>query len=1667
MNQAKLEHHKTSYLSLLGAGILIVFASLSLMGQAQAAMPQAAAGKSSSCALSSYGTVWCWGDNSSGQLGYEGSGLIPHQVTGLTDVIRVAAGQDFNCALQRNQTVWCWGDNQYGSLGNGKNLDSMIPVQVSGLDNIAQLSTSGSGGTVCALDSSGLAWCWGDNQYGQLGDNSTTNHSVPVQVALTGISKIAAGGYSTCALLESGQVKCWGKGWYGELGNGFTNDSNTPVAVTGISTAVDLDLGLGHACAVLDDGSVKCWGRNLVGQLGDGSTDDHSVAVAVTGISAASNIALGAWHSCVLLNDGSAQCWGLNSANPGLGAVLAFSQLGDGSNSDSSIPVPVDGLSGATSLSSGDQSTCAITNEHIKCWGDNTLGQVGVGYVSLSGSDSSSPSSVSSFPMAVQDVAAPDAPVWTQPDPTSETSVVLNYQTSEAGGTTECRINESEWAACTSFDGTAGSLALADLQEGTYVVEARQTDISGNVSEIATVNLVIDQTAPMLATITPVDDPSGWSQQTLSFTLSETGGVTQCRLDDGEWADCTAIDDTSGTFDTGEIGDGLHTFHVRQTDAAGNIGSESSFSWTIDTASPDIPTIAQLDDPLSDSAPSISFILSETGGTVECNLDNGEWTDCALVDGLNGAYQTTDLAEGEHTLQVRQTDAAGNTGDPDSMTWVTDTQAPDTPEIAQPETPTQDVAPTISFTLGENNGTVECKLNEGDWTACSSIDDTSGTYESADLADGTYTLHIRHTDAADNTSTVAETTWVVDTQAPKAPEAIKFTTPTSNTSPNISFKLGETGGTIECKLDDGEWGECESQDGAIGTYQTAGLVDGSHTINMRQTDQVGNASKAGTFTWVVDTAAPLAPTITPISTPNHHTNMILSATLIESSGSSECQLDDGGWTACTTRSGDVITFVVHNLTQGQHNFQVRQTDTAGNVGEPDSVQWTIDTQAPDAPQVTPLANPNNDANPVLNFQLGELDGTVQCKFDNKPWADCTSIDGLEGTYDPDTLSDGPHALKVRQTDAAGNLSAAGGFAWTVDTIAPRTPVITAIATPNKNSTQAIHFVLSQTTGTTECKLDDGEWSNCTLVVGKSGNYNTGELSDGSHSVQVRQTDLADNASSPGIISWMIDTQAPLVPVLTQSPASKTYINSAVFTWTSETGSISWCSLDNKAWATCVSSKTLTKLAAGNHIFIVKLIDAAGNASTAVTTNWNYSEPPVPAVQDFDLTPESAALAVTTQTSSRGKTIYTTARSLVYSLTFDRAVTGLGVADFTMKGTSGKWSVQSVTGSGEGPYLITASNTTGGEGNLDITLSAKTVASVSAGTLGPAVLKTSGSLVVLDHTAPVAPRLSGLPSSRTAAQSLTISIAGESAASFLCSIDAGSWQACTSPWTISNLDEGVHTASVKQTDLAGNTSTAGVGSWTVHISPPAAPSITAKPLDNTDKAGSVWFSGESKATFVCRIDAGAWQTCVAPFIGSNLVAGQHSVQIKQTDELGKTSEPVETSWTTSTPMVAETAKTRMVRTGNKLTCSLVAPAPGGSSLDWQWFSDGALVGSGGAFIVPDSAWGKDMVCVAAVKTGSTTRGYQSDAWNEALPKPAFTTRAALNRAKRAAQVYVTGYSYGPINSTIYQWNINGVAVSGATRSTYNWSSSDTGKIISCTITLTNSSGSTSFVSSFKA
>lgn len=275
-----------------------------------------------SVALKNDGTVWAWGSNYGGQIGLTTSDPVttPTQVNGLTDVVNVEAGGNFGIALKNDGTVWTWGSNTGGALGNGSTVvKSIVPVQVSGLENVKQIGAGVFTGY--ALKNDGTVWAWGLNTKGELGNGGKGSQSnVPVQVEnLTDIVEISVGLDYAMALKSDGTVWGWGSNDNGQLGIGKYGMQKSPVQIPTLSSIKDIEASRFGSFAIDSEGTVWAWGRDVGNILADGTkntTETYLNPIKNENLSGFISIAPGNSFALGIKNDGTLWTWGFISDKP-------------------------------------------------------------------------------------------------------------------------------------------------------------------------------------------------------------------------------------------------------------------------------------------------------------------------------------------------------------------------------------------------------------------------------------------------------------------------------------------------------------------------------------------------------------------------------------------------------------------------------------------------------------------------------------------------------------------------------------------------------------------------------------------------------------------------------------------------------------------------------------------------------------------------------------------------------------------------------------------------------------------------------------------------------------------------------------------------------------------------------------------------------------------------------------------------------------------------------------------------------------------------------------------------------------------------------------------------------------------------------------------------------
>ncbi|HEY1553265.1 MAG TPA: hypothetical protein VGF94_00455 [Kofleriaceae bacterium] len=382
--------------------------------QAPGNWAQVAEGGAHSCGIRLDGSLWCWGDNSSGQLGLGTKTEAAPNPTriGTTTWTQVAAGLLDTCAIDGAAALWCWGSNSSGQLGDGTEIDQPDPELVHG----GPWSAVAVGDRhVCAIDTAGTAWCWGDDSYGELGQNDQSPRATPTKIASANRwTAVTAGTDETCALAADQTAWCWGFGAYGEIGNGTYGQFMVPTQVDHEAWS-SISAGGTHVCGSRSDGRLRCWGSNFSGELGVEQITTSISPVAVGDDSLRfTTVSAGAQHTCAATTDNHLWCWGSNQNgqlaaagdspfNPdprqiaggavswasaaagkttscGLGTDHNLWCFGHGSDGGGAVATPTQVAGSWSQVGMGGSTTCAIaTDGSLWCWGSNAYGALGDG----------------------------------------------------------------------------------------------------------------------------------------------------------------------------------------------------------------------------------------------------------------------------------------------------------------------------------------------------------------------------------------------------------------------------------------------------------------------------------------------------------------------------------------------------------------------------------------------------------------------------------------------------------------------------------------------------------------------------------------------------------------------------------------------------------------------------------------------------------------------------------------------------------------------------------------------------------------------------------------------------------------------------------------------------------------------------------------------------------------------------------------------------------------------------------------------------------------------------------------------------------------------------------------------------------------------------------------
>jgi len=844
-------------------------------------------------------------------------------------------------------------------------------------------------------------------------------------------------------------------------------------------------------------------------------------------------------------------------------------------------------------------------------------------------------------------------------------------------------------------------------------------------------------------------------------------------------------------------------------------------------------------------------------------------------DGNDEIYTMTSTGSSQTR---RTTDVASDV----APTWQADGVAPQTTITGGPSGATNSATPQFTFTSSEAGSSFDCSVDGASFAACSS------PHQTAELEDGDHTVRVRAIDPAGNVDgTPAERAFTVDT----TPAGTAITSgprgPTNDSTPTFEFAASDPEAQFQCRVDDDAFVPCSSP------FTTRALAEGSHTFTVVGTDGSGANPETRSASFTVDTTSPETFVV---SGPGERTNQPQPIFELGSSEGAtfECRLDGAAWSSCPPTFSPA-----QPLADGQHTFETRATDAAGNVDlTPAASTFTLDTVKPtpsfdEGPPEKPQATP--DSTPSFSFS-SEADGRFECRLDSldgASWAACAS------PFTTDELGDGSHVFEIRAIDQAGNVSDPATREFIVDATAPETTIVGGPGEggATNTGTPAFTFESDDPDATFECRVDSisetDPWAHC-----EPGQPLGVELADGNHRFEVRAVDQLDNRDpSAAVRSFEVDTVAPDTTI-TSDPGALTTDPTPEFRFDSpdDPEASFECRFDAGEFRPCASPYSpSTALPDGSHTFDVRAVDRAGN-------------------RDED-------------PSSRSFTVDTTKPVLIISgptITNDTTPTFTLSTNEPLRGYECRGPGVATTFE-ECSSPLTTSELAPGEYILDVR------ANDVAGNLGE-----QSHTFTIDTTKPTTSLIDG-PAGRTADPTPSFTFragSGDANASFECRVDSASFSGCGSPFTSERLADGEHVFEVRAVDAAGNRDgTPATRSFSVDTTPPRT-TIDSGPSGETfDRTPTFAFSAsEAGSRFACWVDNRESVPCSSPYTPGELAYGEHTFAVRATDSLGNVERPAATRGFKVKPPSNRFSFGKLRRNRRKGSATLAVELPGAGKLE---------------------------------------------------------------------------------------------------------------------------------------
>ena len=981
---------------------------------------------------------------------------------------------------------------------------------------------------------------------------------------------------------------------------------------------------------------------------------------------------------------------------------------------------------------------------------------------------------------------------------TNKTTISLSFTTSESGRTF-CSLDGGAPAACTS------PFTAAGLTEGQHVVGISETDDAGNVGSPAIFSWTVDLTAPraVLMAVTPSDAISNRTSREFQFGADETS-TFECSVDSRGFQACASPHIASN------LTEGDHSFEVRATDAAGNIGTVASHLWTTDLTAPllALGNVQPAQGSTNAKLVSVEFAASEVA-IYTCRMNNEAPVAC--LSPFTAAVE----AEAAHQLEIWATDRAGNTSAPVTLNWTTDHTSPALSFGA--------IAPSAASYVSSADMSFEIVSSEVA-TLQASIDgivlqNASSPIRLTGLTEGQHVLTVSGADRVGNPSNVISHQFTVDLTAPALTlsGSIAGGATTAQTTNSFEFSSSEAG-TFECQLDGAGFAACQSP------AQISGLAEGAHVFEVRAKDMAGNLSAVKSVQWSVDLTAPT----TSLSTTQLATDsMQFTFTASEAGSTFMCSLDGAAFAAC------VSPMSVSNLSAGNHSFAVKATDSVGNA-ENGGAATTFTVRNPINTTLTgasPADARTNQTSIEFTFTSNHADATFRCSIDGGAWATCVSPHRVT------SLVDGAHVFKVQAVDVFGRADAIGAtHNVIVDTVAPKVTLTPSdTRTPTAQTSISFSFNADEAVTRFECQVESDAFAACTS------SHALASLGDGAHRFAVRAVDLAGNVGDAQAFNWTVDLTAPT----TQIVKSQTAYNAVSFALSSSEGGSSFlCGFGDATPQPCGANVSYSSLAAGNYVFKAKAVDSVGNTDA---TGASVSFTIYPSISTTLASVSPAGTVVRQNTVTFSFSANQPGASFLCSIDGGAASACVSPHTYVM------------LADGQHSVSIRAVDAWGMADSVGVNYSFKVDTRPNVNTQITSISPATSEIVQ---------------------NNITFTFSSNHAdATFMCSLNGAPATACTSPMTYTGLANAAYSFSVKAVDIYGNVDPVGAThNFTVNVCLYNAPVISNLVVTGITRNSAVvsWTTDVPSSTQVQNTNVVTGQTVTTP-VNPTLVTS-HSVTL---------------------------------------------------------------------------------------------------------------------------------------------------------------------------------------------